>query len=177
MPAIFNITYICHNLLTVIFDGSRMTWESPPHLHSTFSKLMFLLPYWDKLWLTVSLWLTPTNTNIGTFYFLIFPTIQHMSNFLKLTCSYQYNYTHFLLNFTDIFIFNTVAWTFCFLFVNIIVKFFTYLLVWFSTQCFVLSLQPYPWYNIPFWLLHVFIKILNLFISIFLLKDIHLSPK
>ena len=37
---------------------------------------------------------------------------------------------------------NTIVWTFCLLFVNIIVKFFTCLLVWFATLYFVLSLQP-----------------------------------
>ena len=52
-------------------------------------------------------------------------------------------------SYTDILIFtNTIVWTFCFLFVNIIIKFFNCLLVWFATLCFVLSLQPYAWYNI-----------------------------
>ena len=47
----------------------------------------------------VSLWFTTINTNIETFYFSIFTTIQHTSNFLNLTRSDQYNYEHFLLNF------------------------------------------------------------------------------
>ena len=95
----------------------------------------FFLLCRHKLWPPKSV-IHPTNTNIGTFYFSIFTTIQLTSNFLKLPRSYQYNYEYFLLNFTDILIFtNTIVWTLCFLFVNIIVKFFTCLLVWFATLC------------------------------------------
>ena len=38
------------NFLLWPFDGSHMTRESPPHLYSTFSTPMFLLPYQHKLW-------------------------------------------------------------------------------------------------------------------------------
>ena len=127
-PAAFNITQTCLKFLTIVLwwkpHDPRIT--NPPTFHFFKADV------------------SPTNTNIGTFYFSIFTTIQYTSNFRKLTHSHLYNYEHFLLNFTDILIFTiTIVWTFCFLFVNIIVKFFTCLLVWFATLCFVLSLQPY----------------------------------
>ena len=43
-PATFNITQTRFNLLTVAFDGSHVTRESPPHLHFTSSAPAFSFP-------------------------------------------------------------------------------------------------------------------------------------
>ena len=66
--------------------------------------------------------------------------------------NYQYNYKR-LLNFIEILIFtNTVVWTFCFLFVNIIIKLFTYVLVWFATVFFCPFLATIRLFITTFWM-------------------------
>ena len=67
-------------------------------------------------------------------------------------------------------------------FVNIIFKFFTCLLVWFTTLCFVPSLQSYAWYNmyiyiyiyILVWILYIYIHTyiyIHIYIYIYILTD------
>ena len=130
------------------FDASRMTRESPPHHHSTFSTLMFLLPCQHKLWLTTLVCDSPLPIQILEYFTLWF--YYHSTRQIPENQLIPINTTMiiFLLNFAHIFIFtNTIVWTFCLLFVNIIIKFFTCLIVWFATLYFVLSLQPYAGYN------------------------------
>ena len=66
-----------------------------------------------------------------------FPKINSFLSIQIRTFSSQFH-RHFVFT-------NQIVWTLCFLFINIIVKFFTCLLVWFAVLCFVLSLQPYAY--------------------------------
>ena len=143
--------HIQHSRLTLpiaAFNGNSMTQEIPPHLLSISSTLAFSFLFdINSGWSRQSV-ITLTNINIGTFLFLDSTTIQHTSKFLKLINSYQYNNRTFYFSISHTFSYLLKHLFFYFLLVYTIVKVFTCLLVvWFVTQCFVLSLLPYTWYN------------------------------
>ena len=141
----------CLYLLTAAFERNHMTQESPPHLHSISSTPTFCFPVDINFG-----WLHKSVTHhyqhkYWNILFLSFTTIQHTSNFQKLINSYQYNYWIFYLSISLTFSCSSTQLLEHFyfsLFVNSVVKFFTCLFViWFTTMCFVLSLQPYTRYN------------------------------
>ena len=143
-----------HNTIFVLTFLLRLLMETawpenyPSHLHSTSSMSAFSFPVdmnfgWPRKAATHSY---QHKYFISQFYnhstHIKLPKINaflpiQLPNILLL------NLTHVLITT------NTIINTFLFLlFVNIVVKFFPCLfVVWFASPCFVLSLQPYAWYN------------------------------
>ena len=137
---------IQHHTTHVLTFLQRLWWKprdpritNPPTFH--FFNTDILLPYRHKLWLT-AYW----NIFISQFYY----EIQHSSNFLKLTHSYQYNNRTFYFTISHTFSFSSTQLFEHFLFSFLLIRLLKFSLVFlsFDLQLCVLSLKPDAWYNI-----------------------------
>ena len=129
-----------HNLSETSYYNPLMeaTWSYiPPFQHQCFS-----FPIDINLWLTRRKLWSVTHSNQHKYWNILLFDFHCHSTHIKFSKIQQVpinTTTNIFFSISQTFT-NMTVWTFCFLFVNIIVKFFPCLLVWFATLCFVLSL-------------------------------------